>query len=358
MDDIPIIPVVYVHRLAELMREEGFDTAGLLREAGINPNLMTRPDTLLTLRQGHALARRYMGLSPRPLPALRYGQSLDLIAHGLLGHVYLWQGDFRRLIESIMVYMRVRLPILTLELTEGPDYFGVRLACTVDNRDAQVFLLQAFIGSLHTLCSTVTRNIVLHCRHDLFSDPAAAQALLKTELNSDHDCNEMRFYPATVHLQGDTAAPSAAAPEARREKKEKSEDPYEEPGLVVRLRNQLLSHLRGDDSAENIASSLGMSVRTLRRRLADCGMNFNKVRLDVRMEVAMRYLTTTSISIERIAGYVGYSDQATFTRAFREWKGDTPYNIRHLRVRSLRSHDDLPGATATTEHDAGLPRPG
>lgn len=63
-------------------------------------------------------------------------------------------------------------------------------------------------------------------------------------------------------------------------------------------------------------------------------MNFNSIRTDVRMQIAMRYLTTTNISIERIADFVGYSDQTTFTRAFREWKGHTPNEIRQRRVRT------------------------
>lgn len=341
MDDIPIIPVVYAHRLMELMREEGLDTDSLLRESGISPHLLARPDSLLSPRQAHSLAKRYVGLSSQPLPALRFGQRLDLMTHGLLGHVYLWRGDFRGLIESIAAYMRVRLPLMSLQVTEGADYFGLRLDCHIPSPEARAFLLQAFIGSLHALCSAVTRNIGLHCRPDLFADAGLARSLLRSELNCDHDCNEIRFYSSAVRLHAGIAP--AAAPEAP--PRPAAGDPYEEPGFVVRLRNQLLSHLHGRDSAENIASALGMSVRTLRRRLADCGLSFHKVRLDVRMEVALRYLTTTNVSIEKIADLVGYSDQATFTRAFREWKGDTPYNVRHRRARDL-----LAGAGAPSPH--------
>jgi AraC-like DNA-binding protein len=60
-----------------------------------------------------------------------------------------------------------------------------------------------------------------------------------------------------------------------------------------------------------MATRLGMSVRTLRRRLSDLGMNFNTIRTDVRMQIAMRYLT---MSIERIADLIGYSDQTTVCR--------------------------------------------
>lgn len=352
MDDIPLIPIVYVHKIVEMMREEDIDTDSILRESGVNPNLMMRPGAMLTLGQTHAVIHRYMGLSSLSLPALRFGQRLDLVTHGLLGHVYFWRGEFRELIVSMMGYLRVRFPLMLIELTEGTDHFSIRLSCRTESRDVEKFMLQAFIGSLHTLGSAVIRNIVIHCRHDLFSDVAAARHILKCEINNDHDSNEVRYYTAATRLQNMTAADSRPAND---EAEPAGRDPYEEHGFVVRLRGQLLSQLRQNHGAEEIASAMGMSVRTLRRRLSDCGMSFNKLRLDVRMQVAIRYLTTTEISIERIADHVGYSDQASFTRAFKDWKGETPNQVRNFRLQDLRTGNltaDEPG------EDISLPRPG
>lgn len=340
MDDIPLIPVVYADRLVALMKEEGLDTESLLRESGISPRLLQRPDVYLTLRQIHTLIAHYLGLSSHALPALRYGQSLDLITHGLLGHVYCWRGDFRALIASIASYLQVRLPVLSIQIVDGSDHFGLRIDCAGGSREAQRFLLQAVIGSFHTLCHVITPHLAIHCRYDLFRDAAAARAQLQAEINTDHDGVELRFYARATDAPPPAPAAGTGAERA---------DPYGEPAFVVRLRNELLARLKGGDSAEEIASALGMSVRTLRRRLADGGLNFNKVRLDVRMQAALRYLTTTHISIERIAGLVGYSDQASFTRAFREWKGETPAALRQQRVQHL---------TGGAAHAAEAPRPG
>lgn len=279
------------------------------------------------MRQFQSIATLYIGLSSHTLPGLQFGQRPDLITHGLLGHVYSWRGSFHQLIETLVAYMRGRLPMLDMEVRDGPDHFGIHIAVKGGNPVAQAFLLQTALGTFYALCIGLTNNIVIHCRPDLFADPAAARQLLKIELNTGHDTTELRFYARVPGGEGLPVA-AAMAPAAV--------DPFEESGFLVRLRNELFSHLRGEDSSGAIASALGMSVRTLRRRLSEFGISFNKVRLDVRMPVASRYLTTSSISIERITGYVGDSDQAAFTRAFREWsQGQTPAALRQQRTRTL-----------------------
>lgn len=342
MDDIPILPIIYTHKLVEMMQEESIDSGYILRESGISPSLMTRPDAMLTFRQAHAVTSHYMGLSSRTLPALRFGLRLDLISHGLLGHVYLWRGEFGELIESMIGYLRVRIPLMHIELARADDHFSLRLACHPRMKDMEKFLVQSFMGSLHALGSAVTRNIVIYCRHDLFADVKIAKSIMNIEIHNDHDCNEMRFYSSAVK-------PQIPAKTAETDQPDRSSELFQEHGFVVRLRTLLLGSLRSNQSAEEIASELGMSERTLRRRLADCDMSFNKMRTEVRMQVAMRYLTTTGISIERIADLVGYSDQATFTRAFREWGGSTPNSIRSQRVQSLRNGSALLTAAGAQE---------
>ena len=209
------------------------ESPGRMRWMSFAMRTRLRADCMLTLQQCHSLALRYQGLSSLSLPALRFGQRLDLITHGLLGHVYYWRGDFRSLIDSIAAYMRVRIPLLGITLADGTDHFGVRIECHGGSAGTRAFLLQVALGTFHTLCRSVTPNIAIHCRHDLFDDVAAARQLLQAELNTDHDITEMRFYARTLRNAA-TGAPAPSQPVV---------DPYEEPAFVVRLRNALLAHL-------------------------------------------------------------------------------------------------------------------
>ncbi len=330
MDDLPFIPVIYLHKMVVMMREEHIDTDTILRECGISPALLARPDTMLTARQAGTMMRKFVGLSQDVYPGVRFGKRLDLLTHGLLGYVFYWKGDFKELITNIVAFLRVRFPLMTFDVIHKPEYFSLRIGCDSRIREMEPFLTQAFIGSLYQLGSLVTQNIEISCRRDLFRDLKPLHTQLTPRIFHSDDCNEVRYYSAESPRIETAASPTTITAAVIQQ-----ESAMEEHGFIIKLRNLLFENIGNHTSAEDIASRLGMSVRTLRRRLSNAGMNFNKVRSDVRMQIALRYLTTTSVSIERIADIVGYSDQTTFTRAFREWKGHTPNEIRQKRLNSL-----------------------
>jgi AraC-like DNA-binding protein len=86
-------------------------------------------------------------------------------------------------------------------------------------------------------------------------------------------------------------------------------------------------HLR----VERLAAALGISVRTLQRRLRRSGLCFEEVSKEMRLEQAVDLLARTEARILDIALDLGYSDHAHFTRAFRGWMGLSPveYRRRH-----------------------------
>lgn len=94
--------------------------------------------------------------------------------------------------------------------------------------------------------------------------------------------------------------------------------------------------------AVDVARGLGVSVRTLRRRLARSGLTFTVAVQGRRLSVAARLLAETSVKVIDIALVVGYADHAHFTRAFRKWTGVTPVVYR----RTIRQNRAQPTTSA------------
>ena len=94
------------------------------------------------------------------------------------------------------------------------------------------------------------------------------------------------------------------------------------------------------------AEFLGVSVRTLQRRLAEAGITHESIIGRARLETAVAVLEETDTKILEIALDLGYSDHAHFTRAFRRWTGVSPQgyrrrvreNVAVLGTRSPRLH--------------------
>jgi AraC-like DNA-binding protein len=79
---------------------------------------------------------------------------------------------------------------------------------------------------------------------------------------------------------------------------------------------------------DEVAAAVGLSVRTLQRRLADAGASYERLRERSRFGTATRLLASTDATVLEIALDVGYSDHAHFTRAFRRWTGVPPREFR------------------------------
>lgn len=81
-------------------------------------------------------------------------------------------------------------------------------------------------------------------------------------------------------------------------------------------------------SVDHLARDLGMSRRTLQRRLTDRGTNFIQVVSELRSDMSQRYLMDSRLGITEIAFMMGYADQASFSTAFRGWHSMSPSEFR------------------------------
>jgi AraC-like DNA-binding protein len=77
-----------------------------------------------------------------------------------------------------------------------------------------------------------------------------------------------------------------------------------------------------------VAARLNLSVRTLERRLQGAGHSFRAIDNEIRMGLAAQYLQLGYLSGTEISYMLGYSQPATFYRAFRNWYGKTPGQLR------------------------------
>jgi len=96
-------------------------------------------------------------------------------------------------------------------------------------------------------------------------------------------------------------------------------------GLEVTIRTAVADILPGrEPTAGRVAKNLGMSERTLHRRLKADDLKFGEVIDRLRLEQSRAHLAVPGIGVAEVSWLLGFSDPSAFGRAFKRWTGQTP----------------------------------
>jgi AraC-like DNA-binding protein len=106
-------------------------------------------------------------------------------------------------------------------------------------------------------------------------------------------------------------------------------------GIEARVRLLVRERLGRPITLEQVADTLEISVRTLKRRLQESGATFQQIKDEERYHRAMFLLETTQMNQEGLAEMLGFSDASNFAKAFRSWAGMTPAEFR-IRMQTER----------------------
>jgi AraC-like DNA-binding protein len=106
----------------------------------------------------------------------------------------------------------------------------------------------------------------------------------------------------------------------------------ERSALAEQVRAALAADLRSGPSLDDVAARLGITPRSLQRRLRAEGSSFLDLLDELRRELSQRYLAEAELSLAEVAFALGFAEQSAFQRAFRRWMGTTPAEWRRARA--------------------------
>lgn len=103
----------------------------------------------------------------------------------------------------------------------------------------------------------------------------------------------------------------------------------EQQSIASRVRELVVAAVRtGEPEQAQVARQLGMSERTLQRRLKDEGAMFAALVDEVRTDLAKMYLADDKLAVYEVAFLLGFSEPSAFNRAFKRWLGMSPSEYR------------------------------
>jgi AraC-like DNA-binding protein len=208
----------------------------------------------------------------------------------------------------------------TLEVDAEDQRLGARVS-----RES---MLAELVHGGRTLTGVAFIPRVVRFRHGAPSDTREHERFLgNVEWSAPR--TELVFDSKLLELPLVKADPALAAYFERHSIELLSKFASEPDGISYRLRSVLAEELRrGEPTLEAIAPRLGMSARTLRRRLHEAGTSYREVLDTTRSDLARRYLGDASLPVGAVSFMLGFAEPSTFHRAFKRWTGMTPAQFR------------------------------
>jgi AraC-like DNA-binding protein len=224
--------------------------------------------------------------------------------------------------------MAIHAEAFTLEIQPEGDRFAVHLVWTIPEGSSSPRSTEGAAARLLRIVRAATGRRLpeweVQFRHGPACDTRLAERLIdaRIEWSADRDAlvGESRWLALPV-VGADPQLLALLQQLAERVLGERRS----EGDLVARLERLLVAKAQqGRLGAETVACELGMSTRTLSRRLAGLGTNFDGVVDGIRSRLAQGYLAHREFTLKEVAYLLGFSEPAAFSHAFKRWTGVTP----------------------------------
>jgi AraC-like DNA-binding protein len=314
------------------VRRAGVDPAAVVRHAHLPVALLSEAASL-TVEQSSAFWRAVVELSGDPAIGLAIARNLDLASAPPIMLAPYHARDWRDAIERIARYKQMCAPE-RLRLREEGDTATVVLEW-IRPRAERAAIADMMFGAIMALGRGGT-GLALQARRVELDRPKADVSVHEAYFGGPvvFGATENRLVLARADLDRRFDTYNADLLEMLSPALERALADHQSrltlSGQVKWLMKRRLATKRPDVPA--IAQELAISERTLQRRLAEEGTRFQDVLAAARRELAHEYLADTQLEMGDVAYLLGFDDQNSFFRAFRQWEGETPARWRAARL--------------------------
>jgi AraC-like DNA-binding protein len=329
-----LVDAVWARRVVAELDRAGLPASEHLSAVGLRAEQLTGPDALIPFNAHVRLFENAARALREPCFGFRLGSAVELTEAGLLAYVTLNSHDLGAALRNLCRY----LPLLTegcvCELRREADevrlLFSFVDPVAMDSRQLPEFGTTLMVRICAAISGHRVRPLRIELRHETACPVMAGRLGVPVRVDQPR--------PALVLDAASLAVPVVNADARLLELLRRYADDVlarraARDDLVSRAERWILGNLHtGQIGAARLARSLGMSDRTLARRLAESGLTPAGLVDELRRQLAGRYLAERAFPLARITYLLGYSDLSAFTRAFRRWTGRTPSQWRAERL--------------------------
>ncbi|SDW74660.1 AraC family transcriptional regulator [Marinobacter mobilis] len=343
------LPAIYLHLLAELLHNLNVDEHALLLRVGLDPSRLQSTELRVSQSQASEFVTRAIIESGEPGLGIMLAREMKLPLHGALGIAVMSSENLGEALDLVSRYLTLRAPHIRVHQHREGDRVVFRLVCDIDLGPLQGFILDAMLFGCITMGNQLLGSPVRDAEiRRVGAEPGYFQRFRQQiPVPVRYESREDAFvFPAAILDAPIQFSDEALAASSRAECEESLRQLTEDAGFGCRVRRVIETSHPFPPKLAQVANTLFVSERTLKRRLQEEERSFQHLVDDVRLERAGELLENTSMNLSQIADALGYADAANFTRAFKRWTGVSPSQFRNER-REAAAQSNQPQASAT-----------
>ena len=321
-----VTPAAYLLDPIERAEKSGFDLDKMLTDIGVSRDHFLQPGATLTRDQYYRIIEHLvleLGVDDVGFVQPENEHLLNVGTAGLTAMTAATVGGSLR----VVIRFQHLLAVPTRLRLESRHHDVHLVFDSLERHDMRDWLLRWSVETSASSFAVFLKAYPLQLSSARFVYPQpgnvrAYDATFGCELRFDQNRNELVFPEAVLDQPLPTANPLVHEVALRQcEQTDRLSRPNAE--LVERIQSILLTDATYPVQLHDVASRLGMSARTLQRRLREQGASFRRVAVQTRCRLAQELLRT-DLTINEVAYLTGYSDVANFSAAFKGEVGVPP----------------------------------
>jgi AraC-like DNA-binding protein len=309
------------------------DIAAILTDVGIDPRFFEKENIWIDYEKFASLLERVARELNHPFFGMHVAQEADPRDVGPLGYLYIASPTLGDFLLKLQRYYQVFNDAFSMELSVSGDTATISFEPSrpsfAEFRHVSEFLDAWFIHTYQDLIGEKIPPIEVRFIHSFDGDLAAHEKYLSCP--AKFDCVRAE----TILPRSVLASPLKTADSQLLKIETKLCDDVLErqsnagSDLITRFERVLVDQLpSGRAKAEIVAAEMGMSERTLARRLVDENTTFAQTLDTMRHDLSLKYIQHPDLQLSEISFLLGYANQSSFCVAFKRWTGKAPLAFR------------------------------
>lgn len=328
------VPAQYLEVFGAFLNERGRRLEDYLATCGLDPHLLKEPGGTMSGEQMCAVMRVCQRFADPALPlSVQLLSHFPVTAHGTLGIVVMTSPNLEAALEAALHFYPLVMPAFEIRREDLGDQVHLVARPLYDLGDVADDLMETLLGAFNSIRRYVNpgiRLLEIHLRHPRrFPAEAYAAFADPDAIFFDQPCDKIVI--PKRHLRYPLSTSNRATMEQFRSQLEQQAARLtDNRPFSHQVREALVKALRQHRQLQvhEMAESFNLSQRTLGRRLSAEGSSFKQLAYEARIDYAEFLLLNSQRPISQIAHAAGFTNDSSFSRAFRKLRGCSPRELR------------------------------